>query len=64
MSGLWDFLTGEDMALASITAQLAQADERLETAMALLGDWQALPMAEGDSALRSSTRAFLEGDAT
>ena len=57
-----EMLVAKDNEIARLTADLAHARERLGEAEALLGDWQALPRAKGDDALRISTRAFMEAD--
>ena len=88
MSGIIDFLTGEDIErahrkkmkllgeiksqahaqsaeIARLTADLSRANERLGQVMALLGDWQAIPVRDhghGDVAAR--THAFMEATPT
>ena len=59
-----EMLVAKDNEIARLTADLAHANERLGEAMALLGDWQAIPVRDhfhGDVAAR--TRAFMEPDA-
>ena len=58
-----EMLVAKDNEIARLTADLEQSNERLGDAMALFGDWQAIPVRDhghGDVAAR--TRKLMEAD--